>query len=113
MTDTDTLKNRKPWQLRLGERKILLVLGDLIMAILALQVSLYWWDQSMRFIDLNFNYMQRQGYLWFYFLPIIWLVLQLDLYDLQKAISWQKTIRGIFFRDCLVWRFMPSFMCTR
>ncbi len=101
MTDTDTLKNRKPWQLRLGERKILLVLGDLIMAVLALQVSLYWWDQSMRFIDLDFEFMQKQGYLWFYFLPVIWLFLLLDLYDLQKANSWQKTVRGVFFSGLL------------
>ncbi len=71
------------------------------MAILALQISLYWWDQSMRFIDLNLEFMQKQGYLWFYFLPVIWLLLLFDLYDFKKAISWQKTIRGIFFTGLL------------
>jgi exopolysaccharide biosynthesis polyprenyl glycosylphosphotransferase len=101
MTDTDTLKIRKPWQLRLGERKVLLVFGDFIMALLALVISLYWWDQRMRFIDLNLDFMQKQGYLWFYFLPIIWLLLLFDLYDFKKAISWQKTIRSIFFAGLL------------
>ena len=87
MTEVNTINKTKPWQLGSKERKFLLVSGDLLMSILALVLSLYWWDQSMPFIDLNLDYMQKRGFTWFYALPLIWMVFLFDI----KYPSWQET----------------------
>ena len=95
MTKVNTLHRSKPWHLGLKERRAILVFGDLLMGILALILSLYWWDQSMPFIKLNLEYMQRRGYIWFYILPFIWLILLIDLYDPHRAMSWKRSLRVI------------------
>ncbi|HEY6072493.1 MAG TPA: sugar transferase, partial [Anaerolineales bacterium] len=33
--------------------------------------------------------------LWFYFLPVVWLLLMVDLYDPHASANWRKTVRGI------------------
>ena len=32
---------------------------------------------------------------WFYLLPLIWILLLVDLYDVNKAANWRKTVRGV------------------
>lgn len=90
-------KTRKsnPWMLRLGERRWLLVTGDLIMALLSLGVSLLIWGSSVRFIEFDLAFLRERVPLWFYLLPLVWLVLLLELYDLHRAGDWRRTIRGV------------------
>lgn len=95
MTEAKPVSHWKPWKLSLGERRALLYFGDFVMAILALGVSIFWWDRSMRFIDLTFDFMQKRGYLWFYLLPLLWMFLLVDSYDPQRAANLRKTIRSI------------------
>ncbi len=89
------VQQRLPFHFKMGERRIVLISGDLIMGSLALMFSIFWWDRSTRFLDINFSYLQSKGYLWFYLLPVIWIFLMVDLYDLRRALSWKRTIRGI------------------
>ncbi len=95
MTEVSTINKTKPWQLGSKERKLLLLTGDLLMSILALVLSLYWWDQSMPFIDLNLDYMQKRGFTWFYALPLLWMIFLFDIHDPHRAMDWKRVVRNI------------------
>jgi exopolysaccharide biosynthesis polyprenyl glycosylphosphotransferase len=90
------VKRSRFWQLRIGERRVMLLIGDLTMALIALGIALIYWGSSERFIDFSLEFLQKRTPVWFYFLPIIWLLLLIELYDINKASDWGKTIRGIF-----------------
>ncbi len=81
------------WRFREGERRILLILGDLIASggaaflALALWAQLDWFGFSWEFIRF------RAG--WVVFLPLAWLVLIVNQYDLRRAGSWGETVKGV------------------
>lgn len=79
----------------MGERRVLLLLGDFIVGLIALGVALYVWGSSLRFIKFNWVFLQERVPFWFYLLPLIWLVLLVELYDVHQANDWRKTVRGI------------------
>lgn len=89
----ETERTRRRWRLGAGERRLLLILGDLIAAVGATFLALYFWAQfdwlgfSAEFIRL------RAG--WFVVLPLIWLLLMVNNYDVVQAASWRETLRGI------------------
>lgn len=89
-------KQRTPtWQLRMTERRTLLLIGDAIVAFVALGVSIYFWGTSERFMGFSMEFLQKRVPLWFYFIPLIWLVLMVELYDVHRAADWGQTIRGV------------------
>jgi exopolysaccharide biosynthesis polyprenyl glycosylphosphotransferase len=101
-----------PLRLRPSEYRSVLWLGDLLMAIASLFAALYTWRQYNFFVrfeallsrgvpesrarvqaELFFNDINPQ--LWFYLLPIAWMLLLVELYEPHVASSGRKTIRGI------------------
>ncbi len=84
-----------PWRLRIGERRIVLLTGDLIAALFTLGVALYIWGSRLRFIEFDIVFLRQQVPFWFYLLPVIWILLLLDLYDVHRAGNWSRTVRGI------------------
>jgi exopolysaccharide biosynthesis polyprenyl glycosylphosphotransferase len=95
MANSKAIVNWRTLRFHANERRAILIFGDFLMAIAALAIALYWWDRSMRFIEMSFEFMQRRGYLWFFLLPLVWLIFMVDLYDLQKSINIRKVLRGI------------------
>ena len=83
------------WQLRVTERRTLLLIGDLTIALASLGISLFYWGTSERFMGFSAEFLQKRVPGWFYFLPLIWLVLMVELYDVHRASEWGKTIRGV------------------
>jgi len=85
------------WRLGLDERRILLIVGDLIMAISALLIALYFWSSGIPGnINLDFfEFLQVRPPIWFFLLPIVWILLLVETYDSHKAISWQETWSGL------------------
>ncbi len=83
------------WQLRLGERRSLLIIGDFLMAVASLGLSLYYWGSTERFLGPTLEFLQRRVPIWFYFLPLIWLLLMVELYDVHRANDWRRTIQGV------------------
>jgi len=83
------------WQLRLGERRSLLIIGDFLMAVASLGLSLYYWGSTERFLGPTLEFLQRRVPVWFYFLPLIWLLLMVELYDVHRANDWRRTIQGV------------------
>lgn len=83
------------WQLRIGERRTLLVIGDLLMASISLFIALYIWGNSERFSGFSAEFLQKRVPIWFYLLPIAWVVLMSELYDVHRAADWWKSVRGV------------------
>ncbi|MEN6571440.1 MAG: sugar transferase [Anaerolineaceae bacterium] len=86
------LKTR--WRLRSGERKWILLLGDFISAVLALLISLYFWGQA-DWLDFSWSFLGQRIPFWYYILPIIWIILLIEIYDLHRATHVSETIKGI------------------
>jgi exopolysaccharide biosynthesis polyprenyl glycosylphosphotransferase len=103
-----------PLRLRPEEHRIILLMGDLLMALGSLFLALYSWGQYnlYRFQVLYNQYIQQGAKpaearrlaeaqtvfdvpLWFYLLPIIWVLLLVELYEPHVAASGKKTTRGI------------------
>ena len=89
-------RKSNPWRLRIGERRIVLLTGDLLAALLTLGVALYVWGSRLRFIQFDVEFLRQRVPIWFYLLPLIWIILLLDLYDVHRAGNWGRTVRGIF-----------------
>ena len=82
-------------KLGIGERKTLLIIGDFTVAVISLVISLYFWGSSQRFMEFSWEFIKRRTPLWFYFLPVIWILLILELYDLHNASNLFKTAKSI------------------
>jgi exopolysaccharide biosynthesis polyprenyl glycosylphosphotransferase len=82
------------FRLRPGERRTLLLTGDLIMAITALIIALYNWAAADPWLSFSARFLQQVP-AWFFLLPIFWIILLVDLYDDRRASNWQATLRSI------------------
>ena len=100
------MANHQPSRLRLrpSEHRTLLFIGDLLMAIISVLAAIPTWREYQRFVlladDLKPKVVEQllQNInipIWFYFLPLAWLLLMIDLYEPHTAANWRKTIRGI------------------
>jgi exopolysaccharide biosynthesis polyprenyl glycosylphosphotransferase len=85
------------WQLRLGERRSLLIFGDFLVGLISLFLSLYYWGSSERLVGFSTEFLQKRVPIWFYALPLIWLVLMVDNYDVHRAADFRKTVRSVLF----------------
>ena len=100
-----------PLRIRPSEYRSLLVMGDLLMAVISVLASLYAWRQYNFYVILAdlladgvapgraeqrariLNNLDPQ--IWFYLLPVVWLILLIELYDPHVAGSGRRTTRGI------------------
>ena len=100
-----------PLRLRPSEHRILLFLGDLLMSITSVITSIEVWKYYN--LSARISQLVAQGLsierstliaknnvslsvpIWFYLLPVIWLVLLVELYEPHIAGSGRKTTRGI------------------
>lgn len=75
----------------------MLFAGDFILAFIALGITLYLWGSADRFprVFEFWNFVFRRPPTWFFFLPFVWLLLLIELYDIHRAGDWGKTVRGI------------------
>ena len=95
MTVEKPLLRARHWQLRVDERRTLLLIGDFLTATIALGLSLYIWGTSERFAGFSMEFIQRRVPLWFFFFPIAWVLLMIELYDVHRAADWRRTVRGV------------------
>ncbi|MCL4561767.1 MAG: hypothetical protein M1281_14310 [Chloroflexi bacterium] len=85
-----------PWRLRSGERRLLLVLGDALAASLALLAALYFWGEADTWLhDFSLEFLKTRPQFWFYLLPVAWIVLMVELYDVRRAHRKSDTLRGV------------------
>lgn len=98
MGKIDTYKAiQKPvlWRLRPGERRFVLLIGDGIATLTALFVALYFWSIQDDYLDFSLQFLRERIPGWFFLLPLIWLILLIELYDVRRASRHGETIRGL------------------
>ncbi len=80
----------------IAERRTVLILGDLVVSMLALFLSLVVWATSTgEWLGFSMAFFQERVALWFYLLPILWVLLLVETYDLTRYANWQKTAQGV------------------
>lgn len=83
------------WRFRFVERRTLLMFGDLLAGVLALTSALFLWSALDAFFKFNLLFLLEHVPTWFYFLPLVWLVLLTELYNIRRAASWAETIKTV------------------
>lgn len=94
---------RPSLRLRPSEHRTILLVGDFIASVAATAGAIYFWYQYSlyRLIETGVkpNVAQRiiqiEVPFWFYILPLVWLLLMVDSYELHTASNWRKTLRAI------------------
>jgi exopolysaccharide biosynthesis polyprenyl glycosylphosphotransferase len=91
------LSNSRPtgWRVRPREQRTILLGGDLLVSGVALFAGLYFWGQKDAWLNFSLNFLKERVEPWFFFLPIIWMVFLVELYDLHRAKNLRQTISGI------------------
>ncbi|MCX6035673.1 MAG: sugar transferase [Chloroflexi bacterium] len=83
------------WRVRPREQRTILLIGDLFVSVLALFGGLYFWGQKDAWLKFSLDFLKQRVDLWFYLLPIIWMVFLVELYDLHRAKNLRQTASGI------------------
>ena len=89
--------NKQPTavRLRITERRLILLIGDALSAGLALVISLYVWAARDQWLSSSLTqFLQERVPWWYWFLPLFWLVLMIELYDLRRASRRTDTLQG-------------------
>lgn len=95
MTVPSRVQKSKRWRLHTRERRTVLVLGDFIVGLIALTAALVFWGRAERWLGLSVEFLIERVPAWFYLLPVFWLVLLVELYDLRRAGDLGATVRGL------------------
>lgn len=90
---SQSAKKAVRFRMRSGERKVILLIGDLLMAILALIAAIYLWSQR-DWLSLS-EFQDQRIPSWFYLLPLLWLILNVEMYDIRRAGRRSETLKGI------------------
>jgi len=84
------------WKLRPSERKLILLIGDFLVAILALFLALYFWSvEPDEWLKFSIAFLLERPPFWFYLLPVLWILFLSGLYDVRKVHKFSETISGI------------------
>jgi exopolysaccharide biosynthesis polyprenyl glycosylphosphotransferase len=83
------------WRVRAREQRTILLIGDALASLLALFGGLYFWGQKYDWLKFSLNFLQQRVEFWFYFLPLIWMVFLVELYDMHRARDLRQTVTGI------------------
>ncbi len=95
MVQTKNKRQKAPNRLRAGERQIILLLGDALFSALALVIALYFWAQRDSWLTFSLEFLKTRPPFWFYLLPVLWIVLMTELYDVRRAGRRDDTVKGI------------------
>ncbi|MBN2148366.1 MAG: sugar transferase [Anaerolineales bacterium] len=94
MTHPKAIPSQSPLRLRIRERRILLVFGDILMGVIALLIALLFWSSADVARSFSMDFLRRTPG-WFFLLPLVWPILMLWLYEDHRARSMEMTLRGI------------------
>jgi len=94
---------RPSLRLRPSEQRTVLLIGDFIASVAATAGARFFWYQWLlyRYLESGVkpNVAQRiiniDVPFWFYLLPLVWLLLMVDSYELHTASNWRRTLRSI------------------
>jgi exopolysaccharide biosynthesis polyprenyl glycosylphosphotransferase len=91
-----SINNQKTlWRLSTGERRLILIMGDIICAYSGLVLALYFWAQKDSWLHFSLEFLKTRPQGWFYLLPLFWIILMVELYDMRRAGRRKDTLQGI------------------
>lgn len=100
--------------LRHAERQVLLWIGDFAMQVAAIGLALYIWSFFWAELGITMDDYLSQVPYWFYFLPVVFLILISGLYESHRAGRRSETLKGLAFASLtslgiylLVYFFLP------
>ncbi len=94
MSPIKAVRYPTPLKLRSNERLALLLVGDFIMQILALVLALYFWAVADANLDFSLSFIERTP-LWFYLLPVSFLIFISGLYEQHRAADEDETLKAL------------------
>lgn len=86
---------QKRWHLRASERVFILAVGDIIMSIVSLVLALYFWAAGDAWLDFSIEFITQRPPFWFFLLPVFWVILLVELYDIHRASKPIEVLKGI------------------
>lgn len=94
---------RPSLRLRPSEQRTVLLIGDFIASVAATAGAIYFWYQYSlyRLIETGVRQNVAERIIqidtppWFYLLPLVWVLLMIDSYEIHTASNWRKTLRAI------------------
>ncbi len=89
------IQKTSSWRPGSIERRTVLILGDLVVGVIALAIALVFWAANAEWLGFSPEFLSERVSPWFYIMPLAWLILMVDLYDVNKAANWRKTMRGV------------------
>jgi exopolysaccharide biosynthesis polyprenyl glycosylphosphotransferase len=104
---------RKRLQLRISERRLLLMIGDVLAVTISTFIALYIWSQAAD-VPFTVEFILPRSY-WFFVLPIFWLILASanDFYQLRVAANrWQSLQRLALITAQMILVYMMVFFLS-
>ena len=90
----ERISSKNQWRIRVRERRFILLIGDLIVTYLSMLFALYFWAQK-DWLDFSGAFLDQRAPFWFYLLPLIWILIMIDLYDIRRANRRKDTLKGV------------------
>lgn len=94
---------RPSLRLRPSEQRTVLLIGDFIASVAATAGAIYFWYQYSLYVliesgvkpNVAARIIQIEVPFWFYLLPLVWVLLMVDSYEIHTASNWRRTLRSI------------------
>lgn len=83
------------WRLRPAERRGTLFFGDLLVSLIALGLGLYIWNSGNEWLNFSWEFLQERVPVWFYFMPLIWLLLLIESYDIRRSTARLESLKEL------------------
>lgn len=90
----ERINSKTQWRIRVRERRFVLLFGDLIVTYLSVFIALFVWAQK-DWLDFTHAFLYQRTPLWFYLLPLLWILLMSDLYDIRRANRRKDTLKSV------------------
>jgi exopolysaccharide biosynthesis polyprenyl glycosylphosphotransferase len=85
----------KRWQLGASERVAILLIGDILMAAIALLIALYLWASGDAWMTFSMEFIIGRPPFWYFLLPFFWVILLIELYDIHRSSIPSQVLKGI------------------
>jgi exopolysaccharide biosynthesis polyprenyl glycosylphosphotransferase len=90
----ERINSKIQWRIRVRERRVILLVGDLIVAYLSILIALFFWGQK-DWLNFTLEFVNQRAPAWFYLLPFLYVIINIDLYDISRANRRKDTLRGL------------------
>jgi len=82
------------WRMRASERRAILLIGDIAAVSFALVIALIAWGQR-DWLNVSWTLIIERIQPWFFFLPGVWLMFSVEMYDPRRAGRRPEVVKGV------------------